>query len=54
MGQVCFTFFKLSTQKGTQKQGQSMVKQRTQETAHAIILGLLEVVVFTVAYNRNV
>ena len=31
-----------------------MVKQRTQETAHAIILGLLEVAVFTVAYNRNV
>ena len=31
-----------------------MVKQRTQETAHAIMLGLLEVVVFTVAWNRNV
>ena len=49
LGQLCFTSLKLSTQKGTQKQGQSMVKQSAQEAAQAIMLGRLSVVVLTVA-----
>merc|ERR1712018_988872 len=45
LGHLCFTFWRLSTQKGTQKQGQSMVKQRMRLRLQAIMLGLVLVLV---------
>merc|ERR1712024_327856 len=44
-GHLCLTFWRLSTQKGTQKQGQSMVKQRIRLRLQAIMLGLVLVLV---------
>ena len=52
-GQLCFTFCRLSTQKGTQKQGHSIVKQSTAEMAQAITLGFVRVEVVTLAWQAG-
>ena len=52
-GHRCFTSCRLSTQKGTQKQGHSIVKQRTAEIAQAITLGLVRVEVVTLAWQAG-
>merc|ERR1719320_1498337 len=51
LGHLCFTFFRLSTQRGMQKQGQSMVRQRVTLNPQASMLGEELVCVVTLIWQ---